>query len=311
VNSRHRTLGLLIATSLILPSAGLLAATASQPASRPAAGTVEGTHPGLASGALTFAILAKLPEGTLLESGTVRITQQDLDAELAKVPAEVRPQLAQNAFFFLEQVGPQKIILELARREAATSQPDGELMRAHFEKITRTVTATDAEVKDFYEANKDLCGGAPLEQMKDQLRQYVQQQKEKAVSDEYIRTLGQRVPIRVSADWTAKQVVLARDNPVDKARLSGKPSLVDFGATGCRPCDMLAPILKTLENKYEGKVNVLFVHVREQQVLAARYGVESIPVQVFFDKDGKEVFRHVGFYPQDQLEKHLAEMGAK
>ena len=212
--------------------------------------------------------------------------------------------------------GAQKVILDAARREAdkgkaAASQPDAELIRSHFEKIVRTVTVTDAEVREFYDANKDLCGGASLEQMKDQLRQYVQQQKEKAASDAYIRTLGQRVPIQLSADWTARQAVLARENPVDRARLSGRPSLVDFGASGCRPCEMMAPILKTLEKEYEGKANVLFVHVREQQVLAARYGIESIPVQVFFDKDGREVFRHVGFYPQDQLERRLAEMGAK
>jgi len=60
-----------------------------------------------------------------------------------------------------------------------------------------------------------------------------------------------------------------------------------------------------------GHPNVLFVHVREEQVLAARYGVQSIPVQVFFDKDGREVFRHVGFFPQEELEKKLAEMGVK
>jgi thioredoxin 1 len=184
-------------------------------------------------------------------------------------------------------------------------------MRGHFERIAKTVSVTDAEVKDFYENNKDACGGATLEQMKGQLHQYVQQQKEKAAGDEYIRSLGKRVPIRVSADWTARQAVLARDNPVDKARLSGKPSMVDFGASGCRPCDMMAPILKTLEGKYEGKANILFVHVREQQVLGARYGIEGIPSQVFFDKDGREVFRHVGFYPQDQIERHLAEMGVK
>ena len=316
MNNHRYMSSLLIAALLILLPAGLLAVTATQPASRPAAGTVEATHPGLASGALTFATLARLPEGTLLVSGAVRITQVDLDAELAKAPAEVRAQLVQNAFFFLEQVGAQKVILDAARREAdkgkaAASQPDAELIRSHFEKIVRTVTVTDAEVREFYDANKDLCGGASLEQMKDQLRQYVQQQKEKAASDAYIRTLGQRVPIQLSADWTARQAVLARENPVDRARLSGRPSLVDFGASGCRPCEMMAPILKTLEKEYEGKANVLFVHVREQQVLAARYGIESIPVQVFFDKDGREVFRHVGFYPQDQLERRLAEMGAK
>ena len=69
--------------------------------------------------------------------------------------------------------------------------------------------------------------------------------------------------------------------------------------------------LKTLEKKYEGKAGILFVHVREQQVLGARYDIDSIPTQVFFDASGREVFRHTGFYPQDLIEKHLAELGAK
>ena len=73
----------------------------------------------------------------------------------------------------------------------------------------------------------------------------------------------------------------------------------------------IAPILKDLEAKYKDKLNVLFVHVREKQILAARYGIETIPVQIFFDRTGKEVFRHVGFWPQAEIEKKLAEMGVK
>ena len=126
-----------------------------------------------------------------------------------------------------------------------------------------------------------------------------------------MRSLGKRLRIEVSAGWTKEKAVEARDNVVDKARASGKPSLVDFGATGCRPCDMMAPILETLKKKYEGKANVLFVHVREEQILAARHGVQTIPTQVFFDKDGKEVSRHTGFFPQDKMEKKLAEMGVQ
>ena len=56
---------------------------------------------------------------------------------------------------------------------------------------------------------------------------------------------------------------------------------------------------------------MLFVSVRVEQVLASRYGVQTIPVQVFFDASGKEVFRHTGFWPQEELEKKLAEMGVK
>ena len=103
----------------------------------------------------------------------------------------------------------------------------------------------------------------------------------------------------------------AAPGPVAQARASGMPSLVDFGAKGCRPCDMLAPILDTLRTKYAGKMNVLFVNVREEPALAAQYGIEFIPVQVFFDKSGKEVFRHTGFWPQEEIEKKAAEMGVQ
>lgn len=41
-----------------------------------------------------------------------------------------------------------------------------------------------------------------------------------------------------------------------------------------------------------------------------RYGIDAIPTQIFFDKEGKEVFRHTGFFPQEQIEKKLSELGA-
>ena len=93
--------------------------------------------------------------------------------------------------------------------------------------------------------------------------------------------------------------------------LQGYNTLVDFGADGCKPCEMMEPILATLKKKYKGKANVVFVHVREHQMLATRYGIQSIPVQIFFDKNGKEVFRHVGFFAQEEIEEKLEELGVQ
>jgi thioredoxin 1 len=72
---------------------------------------------------------------------------------------------------------------------------------------------------------------------------------------------------------------------------------------------MMQPILQNLRKKHPQSLNVLFVNVREKNILGARYGVRSIPIQVFFDKKGKEVFRHVGYYPEKEIDKKLAEMG--
>jgi thioredoxin 1 len=278
--------------------------------------TVQDVYPGLTAGALSLGQLKELPEGVLLKSETVEIKTEAITKIIDSQPPQAQEELKKNAFFILEQEATRQILLSLAKKTtsgpmAAIPKEDEEIIQQFFETtVFKTVEVTDAEIKDFYEKNKELCGGATLDQIRSSLKEYVLGQKKQQIASDYVRDLGKQVPIAVSESWTKQQAALAFDNPVDKARKSGKPSVVDFGADGCKPCDMMTPILKTLGKKYDGKVNVIFIHVREQQILASRYGIQSIPVQVFFDKTGKEVFRHAGFFPQEEIEKKLKEMGA-
>jgi thiol-disulfide isomerase/thioredoxin len=277
---------------------------------------VRDAYPGLASNSLTYARLSDLPSGVILKADSLTIKDTAIAGEIAKAPPEMQAQLKKNAFFMLENLATRQLLVALTKAETpeqkdAPPSDEREMIQKYLKGLVANVEVTDGEVAQFYQENKDACGGATLDQVKDQLRQLVLQQKQQELIGEHVRTLGQRISIEVSASWTKEQSVLARDNPVDKARASGKPSLVDFGSTGCRPCDMLAPILETLKEKYAGKVNVLFIHVGQEQILAARYGIQSIPMQFFYDKDGKEAFRHTGFWPQVEIEKKLAEMGVK
>ena len=82
----------------------------------------------------------------------------------------------------------------------------------------------------------------------------------------------------------------------EKALASGQTVLVDFWASWCGPCKMLAPTIEALGEQYEGKAIVGKVDVDEEQELAIRYGVMSIPTVIFF-KDGKEIGRKVGVQP--------------
>ena len=82
----------------------------------------------------------------------------------------------------------------------------------------------------------------------------------------------------------------------DKALVSGQLMMVDFWAGWCGPCKMLAPVIEGLGDEYEGKAVVGKVDVDEEQELAIRYGVMSIPTVIFF-KDGQEVARKVGVMP--------------
>ena len=77
---------------------------------------------------------------------------------------------------------------------------------------------------------------------------------------------------------------------------SSPVAMVDFWATWCGPCKMLAPVIEDIGAKYDGKAVVAKVDVDENQALAAKYGVMSIPSVIFF-KDGKEIGRKVGVQP--------------
>ena len=277
------------------------------------ANEMEKAYPGLASGVLTHARLAELPEGNLLRSEQVGIMVEELTKAVEEAPAQVRKQLKKNAFFLLEQLAARKLLIQAAKNapDAQEASDENALVQSYLQGIVAKVSVTDAEMMDFYQKNRNMFGEATFDQLKKQLHQHLVQEKQQEAVAEHIRSFGKRVRIQVSAAWVKEQVPLLRDNPVDKARASGRPSMADFGSHGCGPCDMMTPILETLKKKHEGKANILFVDVSEEQILAARYGVRSIPVQVFFDKDGKEVFRHMGFFPQDEIEKKLGEMGVK
>jgi thioredoxin 1 len=90
----------------------------------------------------------------------------------------------------------------------------------------------------------------------------------------------------------------------------GMVTMVDLGAKACIPCKMMAPILVELEKEYKGKAAVVFIDVREDYDAAKKFGIRSIPTQIFYDKKGREVARHEGFLDKksiaDQLNKLLA-----
>lgn len=82
----------------------------------------------------------------------------------------------------------------------------------------------------------------------------------------------------------------------DAALAEGKLMMVDFWAEWCGPCRMLGPVVDKLAEEYQGKAIMGKVNVDEEQELAIRYGVMSIPTVIFF-KDGKEIDRKVGAMP--------------
>lgn len=87
------------------------------------------------------------------------------------------------------------------------------------------------------------------------------------------------------------------------------PRLVDLGATKCNACKLLAPILEDLKKTYAGKLDVLFIDVWENPDAATPYNITSIPTQIFFDAQGKELFRHEGFFSKEEILAKWKELG--
>ena len=110
--------------------------------------------------------------------------------------------------------------------------------------------------------------------------------------------------------WVKAQQSARPKDPLSGVLGNGKPSVVDFGASSCVPCKMMKPIFDELTKEYKGKANILLIEIYDHRSLAAQYRIRAIPTQIFFDRDGKEVWRHEGFLPKEDIVKKLKELGA-
>lgn len=88
------------------------------------------------------------------------------------------------------------------------------------------------------------------------------------------------------------------------------PRMVDLGADKCIPCKKMAPILAELKTEYAGKATVEFIDVWKNPKAGEPYDIRIIPTQIFFDEEGKEIWRHEGFLPKDEIITKLKELGA-
>lgn len=103
------------------------------------------------------------------------------------------------------------------------------------------------------------------------------------------------------------EITFTTDNFDSEVLKADLPVLIDFWATWCMPCRMVAPIVAELSESYAGKVKVGKLDVDAHSKIASKYGITSIPAIIIFKK-GKVIKRHIGVASKKVLEGFIAEV---
>ncbi len=119
--------------------------------------------------------------------------------------------------------------------------------------------------------------------------------------------------IILSTDCSSQSTKQANKNNTGSEKTTYKATFIELGSVRCIPCQMMQPIMKSVKEKYGTQINVVFhdVWTETGAPYAQKYQIKAIPTQVFLDENGKEYFRHVGYFPEEELVKVLQQKGIK
>lgn len=254
--------------------------------------------------------------------GGKKITLKFLRQELKKLPDDLRKNYESDLPGFLEQLIVKEALLTEALRfkidtvtgvkeriKTDQTKRDNYIIDELFARVVFAgISVTDEEIAKFYKGNQSQMNNLTLDQMKPQIADYLMQQKRQSAVESYIANLVQTAKITRSDKWREAEEKKV-NNPLTAALKNGLPTMVDFGSTTCLPCIQMKPIIEELQNELPAKANIIFINVNEQPVLTRQYKITLIPLQVFFDKSGTEIYRHIGFFPKDSIMLNLNKAG--
>lgn len=102
---------------------------------------------------------------------------------------------------------------------------------------------------------------------------------------------------------------LTKNSQLIQEEALGIPRMIDLGSTWCIACKEMEPILEELQIEYKDRLLIEFIDVGKDQEKSRKYGVSVIPTQIFFDEEGKEFFRHMGFFSKEDILKTFTDHG--
>ncbi len=254
-----------------------------------------------------------------------KITVNDFNQEIGKVEEQARGIIRENPAEFLEGMIMRTLILQEAEkqgllpdrekkgREGSVSSEEVVIKEFMEKRFSSVPTVSREEIEEFYEIYKDRMEGKSLEQTATMIEQIIGQGKQQKQLEQFVGDLRKSARIDIDEKRLKKLAVKPPDSNTEEdflnALKSGKPVMVDFGSNSCIPCRQIRPILHEVKKEYSGKVEVLVIDVYKYKSFAGEHKIQMIPTLIFFDSNGKEVYRHQGFMSKNLILEQFREMG--
>lgn len=258
----------------------------------------------------------------LAEVNGQKITLSDFQRELEGLPEETRSIYQQRPEALLQRLIGTAILLQEAKARGFVQSSELDSLKEPevrqalvklMDQVTQSHKVSEDEVLKFYEAHKEALEGRPFSEMKEPLLGMLMALRKQEIMESFIQGLVAKAKITTYKDRLPEPPppVFPSSSPqqLEEALKSGRPTLVDFGSDFCGPCIRLRPVLKALKEAHEGRINVLYVDVDRHKDLASRYRVKFLPTLVFFNQQGMEVNRKMGYMERAALERIMAQLG--
>lgn len=252
------------------------------------------------------------------------ITSEALDRELATLPVQYKRIFEEDKEEFLNQLITKEILLQEAERQGLENEKEVRekieadkehrkeiLIQELIQGITGEVEVSQKEIRKLYGELKSEMPGKSFQEVKAQLKVYLLQQRRKEKLEARIEELKSKAKITRNEEWLKAQRMAKMKNPLDEALKKGKPVLADFGRGVCIPCKQMKPVLEELAAEYKEKTSILIIEIDEYPALTRRHHIRLIPTQIFFDAQGKEIYRHEGFLSKKAIKEKFKDMGVK
>lgn len=304
----HRTLITLITFTLAL----CLVATAGDEAE-----TVNGRYPGLLKGPLATATFGPLPHGVLVRYADKTLRKAALDKIIDNADPALQPQFRKNALLLAQELVTRDLLQAAARDAAArqgretTDESPAALISRHLQDVASGVDVADKDLRAYYAAHPAQFEGKSFGDVRDTLEKFLRRKMRQDKVNAYVRNLGARYNTVLAKEWGLAKAAAMADNPIYRARRSGKPTMIMWSAATCKPCHKMKPHVQELKRQLAGKANIITVMADEQQLLAMRHGITATPTEIFYDAQGVERHRDNKYLSRKDILDAFREVGLR